>query len=156
MLKKYLIQKGAKIANLYYGKSMTNADASCRPCRTPSTERRLVECGDGQADLLHEAHLNDLQERQKFSGAAGVDVERDRHQQGTADRAFLEKHIDADRFLDFVSTRSPVFKERPLPKSKKEAIDLMMENPNLIRRPILIRGSKVIFGFDKDAVRRSC
>jgi arsenate reductase-like glutaredoxin family protein len=65
-------------------------------------------------------------------------------------RAFLEKHIDADRFLDFVSTRSPVFKERPLPRSKKEAIDLMMENSNLIRRPIMIRGSDVIFGFDKD------
>ena len=65
-------------------------------------------------------------------------------------RAFLEQHIDPDRFLDFVSTRSPVWKERPLPKSKKEAIDLMMENPNLIRRPILIKGSKVVFGFDKD------
>ncbi len=64
-------------------------------------------------------------------------------------REFLEKHIDATRFLDFVSTRSPVFKGRPLPRSKKEAIDLMMENPNLIRRPILIKGSKVIFGFDK-------
>jgi len=49
-----------------------------------------------------------------------------------------------------VSTRSPVFKARPLPKSKKEAIAMMMENPNLIRRPIVIKGSKVIFGFDKD------
>jgi arsenate reductase-like glutaredoxin family protein len=67
------------------------------------------------------------------------------------DRAFLEKHIDADHYLDFVSTRSPVFKERPLPASKKEAIDLMMENPNLIRRPILIVGSKVTFGFDQAA-----
>ena len=65
-------------------------------------------------------------------------------------REFLEKHIDPERFLDFVSTRSPVFKERPLPKSKKEAIALMMENPNLIRRPIVIKGSKVIFGFDKE------
>ena len=65
-------------------------------------------------------------------------------------RELLEKQIDADRFLDFVSTRSPVWKERPLPKSKKEAIALMMENPNLIRRPIMIKGSKVIFGFDKD------
>ena len=65
-------------------------------------------------------------------------------------REFLKKHIDPDRFLDFVSTRSPVFKDRPLPKSKKEAIALMMENPNLIRRPILIKGSKVVFGFDKD------
>jgi arsenate reductase len=64
-------------------------------------------------------------------------------------RAFLEKHIEAGRFLDFVSKRSPVFKERPLPRSKKEAIDLMMEQPNLIKRPILVRGSDVTFGFDK-------
>ena len=48
-----------------------------------------------------------------------------------------------------MSLRSPVFKERPLPRSKTEAIDLMMDNPNLIRRPILVRGSKVTFGFDK-------
>jgi arsenate reductase-like glutaredoxin family protein len=65
-------------------------------------------------------------------------------------REFLERHIEADHFLDFVSTRSPVFKERPLPRSKKEAIDMMMANPNLIRRPILVRGSKVTFGFDKN------
>jgi len=70
-------------------------------------------------------------------------------------REFLEKHIDADHFLDYVSTRSPVWKERPLPKSKKEAIDLMIENPNLIRRPIMIKGSKVIFGFDKDAYEKA-
>jgi arsenate reductase-like glutaredoxin family protein len=43
-----------------------------------------------------------------------------------------------------------VFKERPLPKSKKEAIAMMLENPNLIRRPIMVRGPQVIFGFDKD------
>ena len=65
-------------------------------------------------------------------------------------REFLEKHIDPERFLDFVSTRSPVFKTRALPASKQEAIALMMENPNLIRRPILIKGSKIVFGFDKD------
>jgi arsenate reductase-like glutaredoxin family protein len=53
-----------------------------------------------------------------------------------------------------VSTRSPVFKERPLPTSKNEAIDLMMENPNLIRRPILVQGSKVTFGFDKKAYEK--
>ena len=49
-----------------------------------------------------------------------------------------------------MSTRSPVFKERALPKSKKEAIDLMLKNPNLIRRPILIKGGRAIFGFDKE------
>jgi arsenate reductase-like glutaredoxin family protein len=31
---------------------------------------------------------------------------------------------------------------------------MMLDQPNLIRRPILIRGSQVIFGFDKDAYAR--
>lgn len=69
-------------------------------------------------------------------------------------RAFLEQHVDPEHFLDFVSTRSPVFKQRPLPKSRTEAIDLMMQQPNLIRRPILVRGKSAIFGFDKDKYAR--
>ncbi len=70
-------------------------------------------------------------------------------------REFLEKHVPADRFAEFVSRRSPVFKERPLPSSKGEAIDLMLEQPNVIKRPILIKGSRVLFGFDKDAYRNT-
>jgi arsenate reductase-like glutaredoxin family protein len=83
-----------------------------------------------------------------------VEVEERDINRNPPDRAFLEKYIEKDRFLDFVSTRSPVFKQRPLPKSKKEAIDLMMENPNLIRRPILVKGSKVVFGYDKEKYER--
>ena len=49
-----------------------------------------------------------------------------------------------------MSTRSPVFKQRALPRTKKEAIDLMLEQPNLIKRPILVRGAKAVFGFKKD------
>jgi arsenate reductase-like glutaredoxin family protein len=78
-----------------------------------------------------------------------VDVEEIDINKQPPTRAFLEQHVDADDFLRFVSTRSPVFKTRPLPTSKKAAIDLMVAQPNLIRRPILIRGGKVTFGYDK-------
>lgn len=47
-----------------------------------------------------------------------------------------------------------MFKTRPLPRSKKEAIDLMLEQPNLIRRPVLVKGSQVTFGFDKAAYQK--
>ena len=67
-------------------------------------------------------------------------------------REFLEEHVDADRFLDFVSRRSPILKQRPLPKTKREAIDLMVEHPNLIKRPIVVKGRKTIFGFDREAL----
>ena len=56
-----------------------------------------------------------------------------------------------DRFLDYVSTRSPVFRTRPLPRSKREAIAMMLEQPNLIRRPVLVKGRTVLFGFDRAA-----
>lgn len=31
----------------------------------------------------------------------------------------------------------------------------MMAQPNLIKRPILVRGSKVVFGFDKEAYAKA-
>lgn len=58
--------------------------------------------------------------------------------------------MDEERLLEYLSTRSPVFRKRPLPRSKKEAIALMLENPHVIKRPIVVKGSTVIFGFPKD------
>jgi arsenate reductase-like glutaredoxin family protein len=69
-------------------------------------------------------------------------------------RAFLEKHVEAGHLADFLSTRSPTFKQRGLPTSKKEAIDLMLSSPNLIRRPILVARGRAIFGFDKEAFQK--
>ena len=49
-----------------------------------------------------------------------------------------------------MSRRSPVWKERSLPATKKQAIDLMLQQPSLIKRPVLVLGSEVVFGFDRD------
>jgi arsenate reductase-like glutaredoxin family protein len=68
-------------------------------------------------------------------------------------RELLERLIDERRLGDFVNTRSPAYKERGLDvttMTKHQAIDLMMEEPNLIRRPLLIRGGRAIFGFDEE------
>jgi Spx/MgsR family transcriptional regulator len=87
----------------------------------------------------------------EFLRQRGIDVEeRDINKQPPS-RAFLERHIDARNFLEYVSRRSPVFKQRPLPASKREAIDLMVAQPNLIKRPVLVQGDDVLFGFDRKA-----
>lgn len=39
------------------------------------------------------------------------------------------------------------------PPPRVEAIRLMAENPNLIRRPILIKGSEMILGWDAERYR---
>ena len=38
--------------------------------------------------------------------------------------------------------------------SREEAIRLMAKHPNLIRRPILVQGSKIALGFDEEAFRK--
>ena len=62
----------------------------------------------------------------------------------------LEKLIDEDNVDDFINTRSPAYKDRKLGSrklTKKQAIDLMMEEPNLIRRPLVHSKGKAVFGY---------
>jgi arsenate reductase-like glutaredoxin family protein len=66
----------------------------------------------------------------------------------------LERLIDEEHLEDFINKRSPAYKERGLDAAtltKQQAIDLMMEEPNLIRRPLLLRGKRALFGFDARA-----
>lgn len=50
-----------------------------------------------------------------------------------------------------LSKRSPAAKElRDRKLSKKEAVDLMLADPNLIRRPLVL-GKKAVFGYDAEA-----
>ena len=68
-------------------------------------------------------------------------------------RALLEQLIDESRLEDFVNTRSPAYKERGLDvrtMTKKQAIDLMMEDINLMKRPLVLLGKKGVFGFKPD------
>jgi arsenate reductase-like glutaredoxin family protein len=39
------------------------------------------------------------------------------------------------------------------PPSPAEAIRLMAQEPNLIRRPLVIRGRRMVAGFDEKALR---
>jgi Spx/MgsR family transcriptional regulator len=65
-------------------------------------------------------------------------------------RELLERLIDGSHLEDFINTRSPAYKERNLGArklTKKQAIDLMLEEPNLIRRPLVISKGRAVFGF---------
>ncbi len=53
----------------------------------------------------------------------------------------------------FLNTRNELYRERNMkekPPSRAEAIRLMAAHPNLIRRPILVKGSKIVLGFDEE------
>ena len=57
----------------------------------------------------------------------------------------------------FLNTRNELYREKKMaekPPSRREAIALMSKNPNLIKRPILLRGGQLLLGFDDAAYRK--
>lgn len=64
----------------------------------------------------------------------------------------LEKLIGPRDHTDFLNTRNELYRQKKMkekPPSRKEAIRLMAAQPNLIRRPIVVAGGRVVVGFDE-------
>ena len=71
--------------------------------------------------------------------------------------AELDELIGKRDYKEFLNTRNELYRSRNMkqhPPSRTEAIKLMAKEPNLIRRPLLIRGSQIIFGYDEDTYRK--
>ena len=68
-------------------------------------------------------------------------------------RELLSRLIDEHGLDAILSKRSPTYKEMKLDErklTKAEAIDLMLEDPNLMRRPLVLGTKKAIFGYDPE------
>lgn len=68
-------------------------------------------------------------------------------------RELLSRVIDEHGLDAVLSKRSPTYKEMKLDErklSKSEAIDLMLRDPNLMRRPLVLAKGKAILGYDPD------
>jgi arsenate reductase (glutaredoxin) len=69
----------------------------------------------------------------------------------------LESLIGERDYKLFLNSRNELYRERRMaekPPARGEAIAMMSKNPNLIKRPILLRGGKMLLGFDEDAYRK--
>ena len=67
--------------------------------------------------------------------------------------ADLQQLIGKRDYLAFLNPRNELYRERGMrenPPSREEALKLMASNPNLIKRPILVKGSKVVLGFEEE------
>jgi len=69
----------------------------------------------------------------------------------------LEELIGDRDYKEFLNTRNELYRTRNMkehPPSRAEAIKLMAKEPNLIRRPVVLRGSQMVLGFDEEAYRK--
>lgn len=70
--------------------------------------------------------------------------------------AELDALIGKRDYREFLNFRNELYRERGMKKSpppRGEALRLMSENPNLVRRPLLVKGRSIVIGFDKEAMK---
>ena len=63
----------------------------------------------------------------------------------------LDKLIGIRDYKLLLNTRNELYRERNMkesPPSRAEALELMSQHPNLIKRPILVDGKRIVLGSD--------
>jgi Spx/MgsR family transcriptional regulator len=65
----------------------------------------------------------------------------------------LDRLIGDRDYKLFLNTRNVLYRERDMkrnPPNRAQALRLMSENPNLIKRPVTVVGRRIILGFAAD------
>ncbi|HEV2522449.1 MAG TPA: ArsC/Spx/MgsR family protein [Candidatus Acidoferrales bacterium] len=69
----------------------------------------------------------------------------------------LENLIGKHNHENFLRSSSALFREKNMkdnPPSRREAISLMAKDPELIRRPVIVAGGRVVIGYDENGMIR--
>jgi len=69
----------------------------------------------------------------------------------------LDGLIGARDYRLFLNTRNELYRTRKMkenPPSREEALKLMAAVPNLIRRPVVLRGAEIVLGYDEEALKK--
>jgi Spx/MgsR family transcriptional regulator len=70
--------------------------------------------------------------------------------------AEIEKLIGRRDHREFLNTRNELYRQRKMkenPPSREETVRMMAEEPNLIRRPVILCGGRIVLGFDEEAIK---
>ena len=87
----------------------------------------------------------------------GVELESRDLDKERLTEAELDELIGARDYKEFLNTRNELYRARKMkehPPTRAEAIKLMVKEPNLIRRPIVLQGSQIILGLDEETYRK--
>jgi Spx/MgsR family transcriptional regulator len=69
----------------------------------------------------------------------------------------LEQLIGDRDHREFLNTRNELYRRKNMkenPPSRADAIRMMVSEPNLIRRPVIVAGGRVVLGFDQEKIDR--
>ena len=110
-----------------------------------------------KVQFLHNPNCTTCRKARKFLEKRGYQLYFRDLAKERLSSAELEKLIGNRDHTDFLNTRNETYREENMkedPPSRKEAIKWMSREPNLIRRPVVVAGGRVVLGFDEKGLAR--
>lgn len=69
----------------------------------------------------------------------------------------LDQLIGDRDYRKFLNSRNELYRQKKMgeqPPARAEALRMMAAEPNLIRRPVVIRGGRIVLGFDPEELEK--
>ena len=89
--------------------------------------------------------------------AHGAELESRDLDKNPLSEAELDELVGKRDYKQFLNQRNELYRTRNMkekPPSRTEAIKFMAKTPNLIRRPVVIRGDQIVLGYDEEAFKK--
>jgi arsenate reductase len=121
------------------------------------TKEQLQNMGQPKIKFLHKPNCTTCRRAKAFLEKKRAELEvRDLGKERLS-IAELDMLIGSRDHRKFLNTRNDLYRKRNMsknPPSRDEALKLMAAEPNLIRRPVVLRGLEIVLGYDEEALER--
>jgi Spx/MgsR family transcriptional regulator len=107
--------------------------------------------------FLHKPNCTTCRKAKAFLEKKKVELETRDLGKDCLSVAELDQLIGKRDHRKFLNTRNELYRIRKMgenPPSRDEALKLMAAEPNLIRRPVVLRGSEIVLGYDEEALKQ--
>jgi arsenate reductase (glutaredoxin) len=127
------------------------ARTRAKTAKTASRRRGAAK----KATFLHKPNCTTCRKAKSFMERRGFQLYFRDLAKDKLSSAEIEKLIGKRDYTVFLNSRNELFRKKKManhPPSRRDAIRMMAKEPNLIRRPVVVAGGRVVVGFDEDGM----
>lgn len=125
--------------------------------KSKATSARRAKKRQRKAAFLHKPNCTTCRKARSYMERRGFHLDfRDLGKERLS-ATELEKLIGDRDHKQFLNARNELYRQKGMkqnPPSRGDAIRMMAAEPNLIRRPVILAGGRVVLGFDQEGMAK--
>jgi Spx/MgsR family transcriptional regulator len=134
--------------------SRTSKSSTTKPRASKPRATTALAAGESSklVKFLHKPNCSTCRKARAFMEGRGIPLHFRDLSEDRLSVTELENLIGPRDHTEFLNTRNEIYRKKNMkerPPSRREAIRMMAAEPNLIRRPIVVAGGRIVVGFNE-------